>query len=128
MVAHEAVDIEGWPVEYYFECVSGDCHDSGWVGNTEYFDSELTPGVRYGYRVKTRDTSPNRNETGWSEMVYADEEDTTPPAGLMWVVEPIAVLHDIVVMEATADDVSGVEYLFSNVTLGYDSGWRDDPN
>jgi hypothetical protein len=128
MVAHEAIDMWGWPVEYYFECVRGGGHDSGWIESAEYDDTGLTPGVRYGYRVKARDTSPNLNETGWSEAAYAGEEDTTPPAGLRWVIEPNAVTHDIVVMEAIADDASGVEYLFTNVTLGYDSGWRDDPN
>ena len=82
--------------------------------------------MRYGYRVKARDTSPNLNETDWSEVVYTGEEDTTPPAGLRWVIEPNAVTHEIVVMEAIADDASGVEYLFTNVTLGYNSDWQED--
>jgi len=55
-------------------------------------------------------------------------EDTTPPTGLAWVIEPNAVSFDTVVMIASAKDISGVEYLFRNTTLAYDSGWRDEPN
>ncbi|HLB73680.1 MAG TPA: right-handed parallel beta-helix repeat-containing protein, partial [Sedimentisphaerales bacterium] len=128
MTAVRAVDMWGWPVEYYFECVRGDGDDSGWIESNEYTDGGLTPGVRYGYRVKARDTSPYLNETGWSEVVYAGEEDTTPPVGLMWIIAPRAVSHDTIVMIAYAEDASGVEYLFTNVTLGYDSGWREEPN
>jgi len=128
MTAVMAVDMWGWPVEYYFECVRGDGNDSGWIENNDYVDSGLSPGVKYGYRVKARDTSPYLNETRWSEVAYTGEEDTTPPAGLMWVIEPYAVSWNTVAMIAYAEDASGVEYLFTNVTLGYDSGWGVEPN
>ena len=126
MTAVEAVDMWGGDIEYFFECVRGDGDDSGWIENTEYADGGLSPGVRYGYRVKARDM--HANVTGWSEVAYAGEEDTTPPVGLMWVVEPEAVSHDTVVMIANAEDASGVEYLFTNITLGHDSGWQEEPN
>jgi len=126
MTAVEAVDMWGGVVEYFFDCVRGDGDTSGWIESNEYADGGLSPGVKYGYRVKTRDKY--KNETWWSEIAYAGEEDTTPPAGLMWVIEPSAVSHITVMMTAYAEDASGVEYLFTNITLGYDSGWKEEPN
>ena len=58
----------------------------------------------------------------------ATQHDTTPPAGLMWIIEPKAVSWETIVMIAYAEDASGVEYLFRNTTLAYDSGWQDEPN
>jgi len=129
MEAEPEIDSWGWPVEYYFECVRGACHDSGWVSSSSYTDGGLSPGVRYGYRVKARDTSPRLNETDWSPVAYAGEEDTIPPAGLAWVLKPQAVSPNTVVMVATAFDTSGVEFFFENITIsGHFSGWQDEPN
>jgi len=75
MTASTASDISG--VEYYFECVSGGGHDSGWQDGTTYIDTGLGAGQTYGYRVKTRDKSSNQNQTSPSETAYA----TTPLFG-----------------------------------------------
>jgi hypothetical protein len=64
MTATTASDASG--VQYYFECTTGGCHDSGWQTGATYVDSGLTSGTSYVYRVKARDTSDNQNETGWS--------------------------------------------------------------
>ena len=48
-------------IEYYFEETSGNPggDDSGWQKDNMYADTGLTPGKRYGYRVKMRDTFGN---------------------------------------------------------------------
>ena len=43
-------------VEYYFQCVTGNGNDSGWVNNPTYTDKGLSPG-QYSYRVKARGLS-----------------------------------------------------------------------
>ncbi|MGD8262131.1 MAG: hypothetical protein PVG70_03285 [Desulfobacterales bacterium] len=72
MIATTATDPSG--VEYYFECTSGGCHDSGWQDSTTYVDSGLSEVTLYTYRVKARDKSAAQNETGWSTEASA----TTP--------------------------------------------------
>ena len=64
MIATTATDISG--VEYYFECTTGNGHNSGWQNSPYYKDKGLQPGVTYTYRVKARDSAPVPNETGWS--------------------------------------------------------------
>jgi len=80
MTVRTSYDAWSWPIEYYFECVYGDCHDSGWQSETTYEDTGLIPENEYGYRVKARDTSAYLNETAWSVIAYVGFEDTTPPA------------------------------------------------
>jgi hypothetical protein len=61
MTATEATDPNG--VEYYFECVSGGCHDSGWQASVVYMDTGLTASTPYTYVVRARDLSANFNTT-----------------------------------------------------------------
>lgn len=68
MAATSTFDSENG-VEYYFQCESGNVPDSGWQYNTDFAPNNLTPGTKYTYRVKARDTSSNLNETGWSSSV-----------------------------------------------------------
>ena len=63
-----------YDVEYYFECVSGGGHDSGWQSGPSYTDTSLMPATTYQYRVKIRDTSPNNNETAYSAVFSATTE------------------------------------------------------
>ena len=65
MEAAAAVDAS--PVEYYFTCISGGGHDSGWQDSPRYTDTGLTPGAKYTYTVKVRDKSPAQNATAESE-------------------------------------------------------------
>ena len=128
MTAKLALDAWGWPVQYYFDCVRGNCHDSAWQNSLTYTDGGLTPGTNYGFRVKARDTSPNLNETEWSTIAYAGVQDVTPPAPApTWETRPFAISPtEITMVAAAAYDDSGVEYFFDAVTAGgHDSGWQD---
>ena len=81
MVATTATDESGG-VQYYFDEISGNPEgdDSGWVSDPNYIDTGLLAGLTYTYRVKARDVSINRNETGWSsEESAVPEEDIEPP-------------------------------------------------
>jgi hypothetical protein len=61
MTATAASDASG--VEYYFMCVGGGGHSSGWQDSPVYTDAGLTEGVLYSYRVKARDKSSLHNTT-----------------------------------------------------------------
>jgi len=127
-------------VEYYFECVFGNCNDSGWKKDPTYTDTGLDDSIEYGYRVRARDgvkwipddgTGEPGNKTEWSPIRYVSGEDTTPPAPTpIWLIEPFAISTDSVSMVVTtAYDDNGVEYFFENTSgNGHDSGWQDDPN
>ncbi len=86
MTATAASDISG--VEYYFECISGGGHDSGWQLSPIYMDILLLPSTQYTYRVKARDMSELQNETDWSvpasamtlsRAVYVDDDAPFDP-------------------------------------------------
>jgi len=69
MTATTAADPNG--VEYFFECVSGGCHDSGWQQSVSYTDTGLNPDTSYSYVVRARDLSANQNQTGDSGVASA---------------------------------------------------------
>lgn len=129
MTAATAIDPNG--VQYYFQCVSGGGHDSGWQTGATYTDSGLTPLTTYGYRVKAR-CAANLTETQYSATVTSTPEttvDTTAPTPdpMTWVSQPAATGIDTITMTATtAHDSSGVEYFFANITdPNHNSGWQD---
>jgi hypothetical protein len=117
MAARIAFDAWGWDVAYFFDCVYGNCQDSGWQSSRTYQDSGLKTEAKYGYRVKARDEIGN--ETDWSVIRYAGVLDTTPPAPApTWLVPPYPFGPNSIAMECTtAYDESGVSYGFWNVTL-----------
>jgi len=113
MVATTATDVSG--VQYYFACVSGGGHDSGWQSSTAYTDTGLTPETTYTYRVIARDLSVNLNETAWSTAASAA---TTPLVILDMYVNDIAMgwrsagknyfgQATVWVKDSTGADVSG---------------------
>jgi hypothetical protein len=51
---------------YYFECIGGGGHNSGWQDNNSYQDTGLSGSTLYTYRVKARDKNAIQNETEWS--------------------------------------------------------------
>jgi len=65
MAATAASDAE-YGVEYYFQSVLGGGPDSGWQYVNTFEPNTLTPGTKYAYRAKARDTSCRLNETEWS--------------------------------------------------------------
>jgi hypothetical protein len=132
MTALPATDVGG--VEYYFHETSGNsgATDSGWQDSNVYEDTGLLPTTTYTYQVKTRDKSPNHNETAYSDPVSATTDpDTTPPGPdpSTWALAPYATGTDSIRMVATAaTDVSDVEYYFRELSGnpgGTDSGWQD---
>jgi len=65
-------------VEYCFiNTVNG--HTSGWISETTWRDTGLEHGVQYSYMAKARDTSFNKNETGWTTVASA-----TADAGVLF--------------------------------------------
>ncbi|MGE5297444.1 MAG: right-handed parallel beta-helix repeat-containing protein, partial [Solirubrobacterales bacterium] len=128
MRAVEAIDAWGWDVEYYFDCVYGQGHDSGWQTSRTYADGGLTKGAEYGYRVKARDALGN--ETDWSPVMYAGSLDQTSPSPSPYIVTAVADSSTQVTLTSqVAYDESGVQYYFDTNTPGaHASGWLDDPN
>jgi hypothetical protein len=70
MEAVEASDPCG--VQYYFQCVDGNCNDSGWHDSRVYEDTNLMPETAYTYRVITRDNSFRQNAGAWSVIKTDD--------------------------------------------------------
>ena len=71
------------PVEYYFDCISGNGVDSGWIGTEPgegnwYVYEVAFSTVHAVYRVKARDAVGN--ETGWSQNWFTGDPPP-PPAG-----------------------------------------------
>jgi hypothetical protein len=131
MVAMTATDVSG--VEYYFHEISGNpgATDSGWHDSDTYEDTGLFPGTTYIYEVKSRDKSPNHNETAYSDLRSAmTDADTTPPSPdpSTWATEPYATGSTSIRMVATvATDPSDVEYYFRETggnPGATDSGWQ----
>jgi len=69
MAATPASDQSG--VEYYFSCVSGGDHDSGWQDSPVYEDTNLESNTLYSYTVTARDKNPNHNTTAPSQASSA---------------------------------------------------------
>jgi predicted esterase len=79
MTASISVDAQdNTPVEYYFANITDPNHDSGWQTGTNYIDTELQYDTEYSYAVKTRDSSANHNETGWSSIVTVSTAQEPP--------------------------------------------------
>jgi hypothetical protein len=125
-------------VQYYFDCVSGGCRDSGWQNEPSYIDSGLTIGIEYGYRVRARDSDEPNNQTGWSPIRYAIAGEEPPPPEdhnkptpnpATWATVPYATTPTSIAMVATtATDISGVEYYFEDFdSPAVNSGWQSSP-
>ncbi len=149
-----SVAVDDSEVEYYFESTSTGGHDSGWQDDPNYTDVDLDPNTEYSYRVKARDKSPYRNETGWSEtvivrtLVSADLIAPTPdpmtwdptqdPNGFDGTPREIEIDADgdgvispweygAQMTASVATDAGGgpVEYFFECTTnSGFSSGWQ----
>ncbi len=128
MTAAAAVDNSGEPVQYFFDCREGGCHNSSWQWSRTYLDTGLAAGQVYAYSVKARDIS--NIETAPSPIAYViPGVDTMPPQPnpSIWAKPPYASSATSVEMIAwIAEDPSGVEYYFDcTAGGGHDSGWQD---
>jgi hypothetical protein len=132
MSATVAADPYG--VEYYFTCVSGGGHNSGWQTATSYTDTGLAPMATYAYTIKARSAGSGHNVTMESSVASAST-DTPPdheaptPDPMTWASLPQATGISTIAMTATtAFDRSGTQYYFANVTdPNHNSGWQDSP-
>jgi len=149
MFATIAYDYSG--VEYYFENITDNTHDSGWQAEPNFTDVNLAPDTMYSYRVKARDGSSSLNETGWSELVNIRTQvppDVTPPdpdpmqwdptvdpngfdgtPRLVFVgPEPFDYYAQMTAIVAVDAGGGPVEYYFDCTTEnGFDSGWIAAP-
>ncbi len=129
MVAKSAEDAWGWKVEYYFDCFTGDGHDSGWQVSSEYHD--LLPRLKQAtYRFKVRDELGN--ETAWSKVVYVAPVTGTceAPSGALNLVAASTTSYAALVTGNRLTDPDGVQYYFEceDATIS-PSGWIEpDPN
>jgi hypothetical protein len=122
------------PVQYQFQCTSGNGHSSSWQSSPDYTDTGLQSYGEYSYRVRARDVAGNMTE--WSEVRWTEisPDSVAPtPNPMTWKTEPHAVSGSAVSMTATIanDDSGGVQYEFEINQPGipvFTSGWRDDPN
>ncbi|MBL7107557.1 MAG: hypothetical protein ISS77_08135 [Phycisphaerae bacterium] len=145
MVAANAVDNSGSPVEYYFQCTycpasvgGGDCNslDSGWISVTDYTVSGLALNTEYGFRVKARDTTQKEiekyNETAYSFVGYAvtgDDTEAPKPDPTEWYLVPASAGPNSIVMtvKESTDNFGGpIQYYFERSSdIGdANSGWQ----
>ena len=123
MSATPGSDASGW-VEYYFACVSGGGHDSGWVSFNKYTDFGLTPGSTPAYTVTMRDRSGNT--TGTSAAATATLA-TSSAGSASFSYGPIGIADGQITMRATqGSSPSGkLEYKFDRtLPTAASSGWQ----
>lgn len=63
--------------EYFFECVTGPGHNSGWIQQPEYIDRGLPPEAQVTYRVKALNIY--LTETDWSSSQTVRMSPAPPP-------------------------------------------------
>jgi len=112
MTASTASDESG--VEYYFECVSGGGHDSGWQAGVVYTDTGLSPNTTYQYAVRARDMSSNQNMTGWS----ATKSATTCATGATIEYQAEYQTWYLAATETTNTGYTGPSYVNTNNVVG----------
>lgn len=123
MSATPGTDSSGW-VEYYFTCVAGGGHDSGWVSFNKYTDVGLPPGASPAYTVKMRDRAGNT--TGVSASAAATLATSTAGTA-SFSFGPIGIADGQITMTATkGSNPSGkVEYKFDRTApTAASSGWQ----
>lgn len=113
MTATEAYDPHS--VEYYFECVSGGGHDSGWQTSPSYTDTGLSPQTTYTYRVRTRDLLANTGSYSTSKSAT-----TTASEGVYPMSDPNNT-GNWVLRSDLSDE-------FEGATLDEVKWWRDGEN
>ncbi|MCF7730619.1 MAG: DUF6055 domain-containing protein [Akkermansiaceae bacterium] len=127
MSATPGTDASAW-VEYYFTCVSGGGHDSGWVSFHKYTDVGLTPGSAPAYTVKMRD----RNGNTTAESPSASLTPATSSAGSAgFSYGPIGIANGQITMTATevANASGKAEYKFDRtLPTVASSGWQSSPS
>jgi hypothetical protein len=125
MSANVATDLWGWDVEYYFDCVAGNGHDSGWQANNYYVDYVTDTDATIIYRFKVREARPNGNETRWS-VSHVTRQVGIPPTGALNLVATEILTASVTVQGNELDDPTGVQYRFQ-MENGELTGWMSFP-
>ncbi|MBN2137349.1 MAG: hypothetical protein JW720_06060 [Sedimentisphaerales bacterium] len=63
-------------IQYYFECVAGPGHNSGWQASESYTDTPVASETWYAYRVKARDgfmRETDYSSTAWVQTLSTPE-------------------------------------------------------
>lgn len=119
MTATQATDPSG--VEYYFECTSEGCNNSGWQANVVYTDTGLAPNTAYTYVVRARDLSDNSNMTAASDEATATTAQTAnqPPSfnsdSITEVDATVGVPYNADLQDDASDPDNGDSLTFSKV-------------
>lgn len=56
--------------QYYFECIGGGGHNSGWQDNNSYQDTGLSGSTLYTYRVRSHRQRQGLNPAAWETINY----------------------------------------------------------
>ena len=123
MSATPGSDASGW-VEYYFACLSGGGHDSGWVSFNKYTDVGLTPGATVSYTVRMRDRAGN---TTAASAAASATLSTSTAGSASFADGPVGIANGQITMTATkVTSASGkVEYKFDRTSpSASSSGWQ----
>jgi|GEM_PF-1457899 len=106
--------------QYYFECVWGDGHDSGWQAGRTYVDSGLDVNTTYGYTVKAREWANHAKVTAPSEAAFASTLPMPGPvvAEAHW---PLNETHGVSFVDVSANWNDGA---VDGVT-GDDAAWAE---
>lgn len=123
MSATPGSDASGW-VEYYFACLSGGGHDSGWVSFNKYTDVGLAPGATVSYTVRMRDRAGN---TTAASAAASATLSTSTAGSASFADGPVGIANGQITMTATkVTSASGkVEYKFDRTSpSASSSGWQ----
>jgi hypothetical protein len=126
MSATPGTDASGW-VEYYFTCVAGGGHDSGWVSFNKYTDVGLPPGAEPTYTVTLRDRAGN---TTAASAAAAATLPTSTAGNAGFSYGPVGIADGQITMTASkGSNASGkVEYKFDRTAPSpASSGWQSSP-
>jgi hypothetical protein len=100
------------------------------IGNqagTTYNPGTMVSITTYYWRIDEKNTGGTTTGTVWS---FTTQDIEAPlPNPIVWAIEPNAISSSSITMTAnTADDISGVEYYFANITdSNHDSNWVSSP-
>jgi rhamnogalacturonan endolyase len=111
--------------EYYFTCVSGNGHDSGWQWNSTYVDRSLLPATTYTYTAKTREKgNPLTETTAAAALAATTNAIGSRPDGplvddyataAMWHMEPLSGSSTAT---TTPDDVTITSRIANDMQVG----------
>jgi carbonic anhydrase/acetyltransferase-like protein (isoleucine patch superfamily) len=132
MSATEGNDAEGNGVLYYFRCVNDASHDSGWISENKYTDSNCAGGRSYTYTVRMKDAKGNagRESEPMSTTTPPADKAAPTPNPPTFASAPTGTGTTAISMTATkgADDDETILYKFTRVgSPAATSGWTGNP-